>query len=172
MLKRASLHFLKNENPLGGVNVGMVKQRLSLVTLGVGDVAKSRAFYERLGFVAEPFDSEDVAFFDMNGTVFGLYGRDALARDAGVQSQGSGFRSGSLGINLESESEVDQTLQEAEAAGAVITKPAEKVFWGGYSGYFQDPDGHLWEVSYNPFWSFDDAGRVILPSKQSPRTSS
>jgi len=144
----------------------MVKQRLSLVTLGVSDVAKARAFYERLGFAAEPFDSDGVAFFDMNGVVFGLYGRDALAKDAGVALEGAGFRAASLGINLESEDEVDQTLAEAAAAGGEITKPAEKIFWGGYSGYFKDPDGHLWEVSHNPFWTFDEVGRVILPSKQ------
>lgn len=143
-----------------------MKQRLSLVTLGVADVAKARAFYERLGFVAEPFDSEDVTFFDMNGVVVGLYGQNALAKDANVANEGNGFRAASLGINLETEQEVDQTLAEVAAAGGEITKPAEKVFWGGYSGYFKDIDGHLWEVSHNPFWSFDAVGRVILPSKQ------
>jgi len=150
----------------------MVKQRLSMVTLGVADVAKARAFYERLGFVIEPFDSEDVAFFDMNGIVFGVYGRDALAKDADVPKEGTGFRAASLGINLETEDEVDQTLREACSAGGVITKPAEKVFWGGYSGYFKDPDGHLWEVSHNPFWSFDEVGRVVLPSKQTDTSTS
>ncbi len=150
----------------------MVKQRLSMVTLGVADVAKARAFYEGLGFVTEPFDSEDVAFFDMNGIVFGLYGREALAKDADVPKNGVGFRAASLGINLETEAEVDQTLSEAEATGGVITKPAEKVFWGGYSGYFTDPDGHLWEVAHNPFWTFDAAGRVVLPSKQATDTES
>ncbi len=148
----------------------MVKQRLSLVTLGVADVAKARVFYQRLGFVAEPFDSDDVAFFDMNGVVFGIYGRDALAKDAHVPGDGRGFRAASLGINLETEDEVDQTLAEVVAAGGTLTKPAEKVFWGGYSGYFKDPDGHLWEVAHNPFWTFDEAGRVILPSKQAADT--
>lgn len=145
----------------------MAKQRLSIVTLGVMDVSASRAFYERLGFVAEPFDSDQVAFFDMNGVVFALYGCEALAQDAAVDAERSGFRSMSMGINLEAESEVDATLAEAQKAGGTITQPAHKVFWGGYSGYFTDPDGHLWEVSHNPCWSFDEAGRVILPSNQS-----
>ena len=106
----------------------------------------------------------------MNGVVFGLYGRGALANDAGVSDDGTGFRAASLGINLETEGDVDQTLDDVVAAGGVITKPAEKVFWGGYSGYFKDLDGHLWEVSHNPFWTFDDVGRVILPSKQAADT--
>ena len=149
----------------------MVKQRLSLVTLGVKDVAVSRAFYESLGFEAEPFDSSDVVFFDMNGVVFGLYGRAALAKDANVsvgdlEDKGDGFHAISVAINLESEAEVDATLAEVAAKGGTITKPAEKVFWSGYSGYFADPDGHLWEVAHNPFWSFDEDGRVMLPSKQ------
>lgn len=143
----------------------MVKQRLSLVTLGVADVARSRAFYQGLGFTLEPFDSEDVAFFDMNGVVLGLYGRDALAEDANVDGAGNGFRSASLSINLESKADVDRTLTEIADAGGVITQPAKTFFWGGYSGYFKDPDGHLWEVAHNPFWSFDEAGRVVLPSK-------
>ena len=144
----------------------MVKQRLSLVTLGVADVAASRAFYERLGFVAEPFDSEKVVFFDMNGVVFGLYGRTLLAEEASLPDRGDGFRSVSLSINLETEAEVDETLNEVARAGGVVTQTARKVFWGGYSGYFQDPDEHLWEVAYNPFWTFDSEGRVVLPSKQ------
>lgn len=144
----------------------MVKQRLSLVTLGVADVGASRAFYEGLGFVAEAFESPDVAFFDMNGVVFGIYGREDLAKDAQVAGEGTGFRSVSLAINLESDVAVDRALAEVAAKGGVITKPAAKVFWGGYSGYFADPDGHLWEVAYNPFWTFDAAGRVVLPSKQ------
>ena len=145
----------------------MVKQRLSLVTLGVADVAKARAFYERLGFVAEPFDSDKVVFFDMNGVILGLYGRTFLAEEASLLVDGEGFRSTSLSINLESEAEVDATLNEVAQAGGTITQMARKVFWGGYCGYFQDPEGHLWEVAYNPFWTFDTEGRVVLPSKQS-----
>lgn len=144
----------------------MVKQRLSLVTLGVEDVARSRVFYERLGFAAEPFDSHKVVFFDMNGVVFGIYGRTFLAEEANLPSSGEGFRAVALSINLETEADVDDTLNEVAEAGGIITQPAQKVFWGGYSGYFQDPDGHLWEVAYNPFWTFDADGRVVLPSKQ------
>ena len=87
----------------------------------------------------------------MNGTWLGLYPREALAEDAMVSSEGQGFNNFALAYNVASEAEVDATLAEAVAAGATLTKPAQKVFWGGYSGYFQDPDGHLWEVAYNPF---------------------
>lgn len=141
----------------------MVPQRLSLVTLGVEDVARSRAFYERLGWRAAAFDSADVTFFDMGGVVLGLFGRLPLAEDADVPSQGQGFRATTVAINLASEADVDAALAAARDAGGTITRPARKVFWGGYAGYFADPDGHLWEVAYNPFWPLDPHGRPMLP---------
>ncbi|MGI9520703.1 MAG: VOC family protein [Hyphomicrobiaceae bacterium] len=141
----------------------MFPQRLTLVTLGVADLDRSRQFYRALGFTESGFASDSVAFFDMNGVVFGLYGRDALADDANVDGEGQGFRSVSLAINLEEEAAVDQALSHAEACGAKITKPAQKVFWGGYSGYFSDPDGHLWEIAYNPGFPLDKDGRMMIP---------
>lgn len=136
---------------------------VSLVTLGVADVAASRAFYERLGFRASGFESPDVAFFDMNGTVLGLFGRDDLAEDAGVPADGSGFRGVSCAINVTSEREVDQALDHAKSCGARIVQPARKVFWGGYSGYFADPDAHLWEIAYNPHFPLSPEGRLQVP---------
>lgn len=138
-------------------------QHLSLVTLGVHDVATARAFYERLGFRPADFDSPSVAFFDMNGTILGLYGREALAEDAGIAAEGSGFRAVSCAFNLASEAAVDAALAFAVTCGGTIVQPARRVFWGGYSGYFSDPDGHLWEVAFNPFWPFDESGRPQLP---------
>ena len=145
----------------------MLPQRLTLVTLGVADVGRSRAFYEALGFRAADFESDDVVFFDMNGVVFGLFGREGLARDANVEEKGGGFRGTALAINVETEAEVDAALDFAVSRGATLTKPAQKVFWGGYSGYFSDPDGHLWEVAYNPGFPLDHSGRMVIPA---PRT--
>ena len=145
----------------------MLPQRLTLVTLGVADVQRSRGFYEALGFRAADFASEGVAFFDMNGVIFGLFGREELARDADVAAEGGGFRGTALAINVESEAEVDAALDFAVSRGATLTKPAQKVFWGGYSGYFADPDGHLWEVAYNPGFPLDENGRMVIPA---PRT--
>lgn len=128
-----------------------MKPRISMITLGVADLERSIAFYEQgLGFPRME-SPPSVAFFTLNGTWLGLYGRDALAEDATVSPEGSGFNAFALAHNLASEDEVDATLAEAAAAGAELVKPGQKVFWGGYSGYFRDPDGHLWEVAYNPF---------------------
>lgn len=130
-----------------------MKPRISMVTLGVGDLAAAVQFYEHgLGFprmVSPP----EVAFFTLNGTWLGLYGREALAEDARVSPQGTGFAAFSLAHNVASEQEVDEVMAQAVAAGASLVKKPEKVFWGGYSGYFKDLDGHLWEVAHNPlFW--------------------
>ena len=138
-------------------------QRLSLVTLGVSDLPRSRQFYERLGFKAAEA-SDKVAFYDMGGIILGLFGRQDLADDAGLDARGSGFRGSSLSINLDSETAVDAALDFIRQQGGSITQPARKVFWGGYSGYFADPDGHLWEVAYNPFWPLDSEGRVQIQS--------
>ncbi len=141
-----------------------MEQRLSLVTLGVADVARARAFYEALGWTASAIDGEGrVAFFQLPGMVLGLFGRAALAEDAGVPAEGSGFSGIALAYNTRSRGEVDERLREAEAAGGRIVKPAEQVFWGGYSGYFADPDGHLWEVAWNPDFEILADGGMKLP---------
>lgn len=139
-----------------------MEPRLSLVTLGVADVARARSFYEALGFKAGSASQETVTFLDAGGVVLGLYGRAALAEDAGVADSSPGFSGVALAHNARSEAEVDAVLAEAVAAGARLVKPAAKVFWGGYSGYFADPDGHLWEVAYNPYFKLGDDGRVVL----------
>jgi len=142
----------------------MLPKRLTLVTLGVADVARARHFYERLGFEPAGVDSDEVVFFQLEGSVLALFGREALAEDAGVPQDGSGFRGVSLALNLASEAEVDEALRHAESCGASIVRPARKVFWGGYAGYFADLDGHLWEVAYNPICPLDENGRMKLPA--------
>ena len=129
-----------------------MKPRISMITLGVNNLEKSVAFYrDGLGF--PKMDSEpEVAFFTLNGSWLGLYLRDALAQDALVPAESSGFIGFTLAHNVASELEVDQVLELALSAGATLAKPAQKVSWGGYSGYFKDPDGFLWEVAYNPFF--------------------
>ena len=129
-----------------------MKPRISMITLGVQDLKKSIAFYEKLGLPRMDSPPE-VAFFTLNGTWLGLYGREALAKDANVPANGSGFDGITLSHNLKTEAEVDAVMAEAKEAGANIVKPAQKADWGGYHGYFKDPDGHLWEIAYNPyFW--------------------
>jgi catechol 2,3-dioxygenase-like lactoylglutathione lyase family enzyme len=142
----------------------MVPQKLTLVTLGVADVAVSRRFYEGLGFRAADFDNEGVAFFDMNGVVLAVFGREDLAEDANAELEAGGkYSRMSLAINLESEAAVDAAMDFAARQGGRVTQPARKVFWGGYAGYFADPDGFLWEIAYNPFWPLDANGRPQLP---------
>ena len=128
-----------------------MKPRISLITLGVKNLEKSVRFYrDGLGF-PQMESPPSVAFFTLNGTWLGLYSREALAEDAMVPAEGSGFGGFALAHNVTSETEVDEVLEQAVAAGATLTKAGQKVFWGGYSGYFKDPDGHLWEVAHNPF---------------------
>ena len=130
-----------------------MKPRISMITLGVEDLEKSVKFYnEGLGF--PKMDSPpEVAFFTLDSSWLGLYSRNALADDAMVSPEGSGFSGFTLAHNVTSEAEVDQVIEQALSAGATLVKPAQKVFWGGYSGYFKDPDGHLWEIAHNPlFW--------------------
>jgi catechol 2,3-dioxygenase-like lactoylglutathione lyase family enzyme len=123
-----------------------------MITLGVKDLDKSVRFYkEGLGFPTMESPPE-VAFFTLNGSWLGLYDHKALAEDAQVSAEGNGFNGFALAHNVASEAEVDQTLEQASSAGAIITKPAQKTSWGGYSGYFKDPDEYLWEVAYNPFF--------------------
>lgn len=127
-----------------------MKPRISMITLGVRDLAASIHFYESLGFPRME-SPPTVAFFTLNGTWLGLYGREALAEDAQVSAEGGGFPGFALAHNLASEAEVDQAMAQALAAGATLVKAPQKVFWGGYSGYFKDPDGYLWELAHNPF---------------------
>ena len=130
-----------------------MQPRISMITLGVSDLETSIKFYqEGLGFPKMESPPE-VAFFTLNGSWLGLYSRESLAEDATVSPDGSGFTGFSLSHNVASEAEVDQTIEQAVSVGAALVKPPQKVFWGGYSGYFKDPDGYLWEVAYNPhFW--------------------
>ena len=127
--------------------------RISMITLGVRDLARSVEFYENGLGLPRMESPPSVAFFTLDGTWLGLYGRDALAEDAEVSPEGSGFAGFSLAHNLSSEEAVDALFAQAVAAGARAVKQPQHVFWGGYSGYFADPDGHLWEVAHNPlFW--------------------
>ena len=136
--------------------------RLSVVTLGVASLEESQQFYQQ-GLGWEPGSSdEQIVFFQLNGLILALYPREALAEDALVPNDGKGFGGITLAYCARSKEEVDEILNRAQSAGARITKPAQEVFWGGYSGYFADPDDHLWEVAYNPFWKIDDQGNVYL----------
>lgn len=137
--------------------------RITLVTLGVADVAASTAFYKRLGWRLSSASNEHVSFFDMDGTKLGLFGRQALADDAHVDNAPPGFSGVTLAHNLGSEADVDAAFAHALASGGKAVKTPQKVFWGGYSGYFADPDGHLWELAFNPFMPLGDDGRMVLP---------
>ena len=140
-----------------------MEQRLSLVTLGVDDLERSRRFYEDgLGWRRGNAHAE-VVFFQIGGAILGLFSREALAADARLPGEGSGFGGMTLGYNARTREEVDAALAEAEAAGAKILKPAQDTFWGGYAGYFADPDGHPWEVVHAPMFTLDADGRLALP---------
>ncbi|MEL6978342.1 MAG: VOC family protein [Pseudomonadota bacterium] len=143
-------------------------QRVSIITLGVSDLASSIAFYERLGWRLSTPELTGVAFFQCPGIVFGLYPRAALAADAGLAEDGAGagFGGFSLAYNTRAKEDVDALLAEATLAGARITKPAQDAFWGGYHGYFADPDGHLWEVAWNPglVIEADGSARIMAPN--------
>jgi uncharacterized protein len=140
-----------------------LEQRLSLVTLGVSDLARSRAFYEKLGWKRAVRSAEGVVFFQLGGIALSLYPVADLAADAGVPPDGSGFSRIALAYNARSRDEVDRVLVEAHAAGATVSKPAQDAFWGGYSGYFADPDGFLWEVAWNPGFLIAEDGSIRLP---------
>ena len=150
-----------------------VPARVSLVTLGVADVPRSTAFYQAMGWEPSPASVDgDVTFFRSGGALLALWGVGDLAADAGVEgapgrvsgvSSKPGFRGVALAINLGSEAEVDAAFATAEAAGAAIVKPPARTEWGGYSGYFADPDGHAWELAYNPFWPLGPDGLPQLP---------
>ncbi len=141
-----------------------MKPKINFVTLGVVDMAKMRAFYERLGLVASSASNPNVTFFDADGIVLALFGYHDLAEDAGVKAGPvPPFRGVGMAWNGTSEEDVDRIMAHAKDAGATTAKKAQKVFWGGYSGYFADPEGHLWEVAYNPFMPLDAAGHIKLP---------
>lgn len=130
-----------------------MKPRISMITLGVRDLAKAITFYEQGLGLPRKESPPSVAFFPLNGSWLALYGWQDLAEDAQVPATGEGFAGFSLANNVASESEVDSVIEQAVAAGGTLVKPAQNVFWGGYSGYFKDLDGHLWEIAYNPlFW--------------------
>ncbi len=138
-----------------------MEQRLSLVTLGVRDLARARAFYEALGWKTNAAPDDDVVFFQAGRMVFALWGRTQLAEDSGVEDAG-GWGGVTLAHNVRSPAEVDAVLAEAEAAGATIPRRPAETFWGGYSGVFVDPDGHPWEVAHNPHWMLSEDGSVSL----------
>ena len=142
------------------------EHRLSIITLGVKDREAMTAFYEDvIGF--KNVGPDGMAMFDMGGFVLGLWEEDKLADDAGRQSDRAGeFRGVALAYNARSIEETDEIFNRLENAGVPVTKAPHKAFWGGYSGYFADPEGNAWEVAYNPYWKFDEAGRVVLPSAE------
>jgi len=141
-----------------------MEQRVSLVTLGVGDLARARRFYEALGWRAAADDDADVAFFQAGGMIVALWGRAQLAEDSAV-ADGGGWGGVTLAYNTRSDGEVDAVIEEARRAGATIGREPGPTFWGGYSAVFVDPDGHPWEVAHNPYWTIADDGGVRLPKR-------
>ena len=144
-----------------------MEQRLSLVTLGVADLARSRRFYEEgLGWRASGASTGEVAFFQLGGIALALWGREALAEDARQPGPGpgGGFSGIALAHDVRTREEVDAALARARAAGGRVPRPAGDAPWGGYTGYFADPDGHLWEVAWNPHFTLRDDGSLQLPT--------
>jgi len=141
-----------------------VEERVSLVTLGVRDLDRARAFYEALGWRNRAPAGADIVFFQAGGTVLALWGRDDLAADCAVDDPG-GERFGGVALahNLRSTEEVDALIEAARAAGATVTREPAATFYGGYSGVFLDPDGHPWEIAHNPGWTIEDDGSITLP---------
>jgi predicted lactoylglutathione lyase len=139
-----------------------MEQRLSLVTLGVSDLELSRTFYRNMGWKESPSSTEDVVFFQAGGMAVGLWDREKLAEDSTVED-GKGWGGVTLAYNARSEAQVDAVIEEARFAGATVGREPAETFWGGDSGVFIDPDGHPWEVAYNPDWEIDDDGVVTLP---------
>lgn len=141
-----------------------MKPKLHLVTLGVEDVPRALRFYrDGLGWPVSKASQEEVAFLPLGGVVLALWSKRSLAEDARLDGDGHGFRGFALAQNVASPEQVDEALRAAARAGGRITKPGARTEWGGYSGYFSDPDGNLWEVAHNPFWPFDARGDLVLP---------
>jgi uncharacterized protein len=139
-----------------------MEQRVSLITLGVRDLSRARAFYEAVGWTTRAAPQDDVAFFQAGGMVVALWDRAQLAEDSGVEDTG-GWGGVTLAHNVRSPGEVDAVIEEARAAGAGIVREPAETFWGGYSAAFTDPDGHPWEVAHNPRWTIRDDGSIELP---------
>ncbi len=142
-----------------------MEQRVSIITLGVSDLAASRAFYERLGWKCSTRMADEVVLFQLGSIVLSLFPRESLAREAHLPPEGSGLCGVALAYNTRSTAEVDAVMEEARTAGARILKAAQTSAWGGYSGYFSDPDGYLWEVAWNPGFELADDGSVTLPEQ-------
>ena len=143
----------------------MTPQRVTLITLGVADLAVSRAFYKALGWQESPRSQDSVVFYQINGMVLGLFGLADLAKDQGRTDVPLGVGAMTLAQNFETEAEVDAAFAKALDCGATELKAPEKVFWGGYSGYYADPDGHVWEMAHNPFWPLSADGSLTLPAE-------
>jgi catechol 2,3-dioxygenase-like lactoylglutathione lyase family enzyme len=135
--------------------------RVSLVTLGVADLPRARAFYEALGFRTGAGEGDDVVFFDQGGLIVSLWSRESLAEDSGVED-GGGWGGVTFAYNVRAPADVDAVIEDARRAGAHISREPGETFWGGYSGVFVDPDGHPWEVAHNPHWTIRDDGSVSL----------
>ena len=142
----------------------MTPQRVSLITLGVIDLDRSTQFYADLGWTPAPSESEGIVFYQLQGFVLGLFGRDALAKDQNRNVEDLGTGAMTLALNMADREGVDAVFQTALEAGATPLKEPQQVFWGGYSGYYADPDGHVWEVAYNPYWALEDDGSLTLPN--------
>jgi len=140
-----------------------MEQRVSLITLGVADLNRSAEFYQHLGWRRSMAKAEGVVFFQTGGMALSLFPRTELAKDANLAPEGHGFSGIALAYNTRSREEVNAVLAEAEAAGAKILKPAQNAFWGGYSGYFADPDGFAWEVAWNPYFKMAEDGAIQIP---------
>lgn len=138
-----------------------MEQRLSLITLGVADLARARAFYEGLGWETNAAADDDVVFFQAGGMVVALWSRDKLAEDSGVEDSG-GWGGVTLAYNTRTPEDVDSVIEQARAAGAAVPREPGETFWGGYSGMFVDPDGHPWEVAHNPRWTIGEDGGVTI----------
>jgi len=141
-----------------------MEPRVSIITLGVADLARSRAFYEKLGFKASAMGGAEIVFFQAGALGLSLFPRESLACDAKVSSEGGGFRGITLAHNVRDKEDVAKVLAEAVAAGGQLVKASEAANWGGQSGYFADPDGHLWEVARNPFAPLGPNGEFTLPA--------
>ena len=140
-----------------------MEQRVSLITLGVADVGRARRFYEALGWQGQ--EVEETVFFQAGGMAIVLWGRSKLADDAGIaDASADGFGGVALAQNVRSAAEVDQVIEQARRAGASVIKPGQDTFYGGYAGYFRDPDDHLWEVAHNPGFTIADDGSIVLPT--------
>jgi len=140
-----------------------MEPRISLITLGVADLERATRFYAECLELPRLETPPSITFFELGKTWLALWSRESLAADAGLSPEGSGFRGFALAHNVRSPAEVDALLARVAAYGATVTKPGQPTDWGGYSGYFCDPDGHLWEVAYNPFFPIDASGRIQLP---------